>query len=76
MPRSKHESAPVGQVEVRTFVVVPRPPNFLRDASTQAAVDVAGFSEEELRVIGEAWTHELIRNAQKRRAEQVRGADA
>lgn len=61
--------------DVRVQVVVPRPPNYLR-APGGGVFDVAQFTEEELRVIGEAWTASLLENAKKRKADATRRADA
>jgi hypothetical protein len=53
---------------------VPMAPNFVRDAQTDEAVDVADLSQDDLRALADAMHAELFANVRRRR--DAKRADA
>jgi hypothetical protein len=52
--------------QARAFSV-PRAPNFVRDAETDAATDVADLSQQDLYTLADAMREELFANVRRRR---------
>lgn len=63
------------EVRIHKRILVPSPFNYLRLAGSEEAppVDIAHISDEDLRLIGEAWTKSLIENAARRRETGLEG---
>lgn len=57
-------------MKITDLVEIPMLPNFFRMKSTNIPVDVAAFTEKELRSIATKWKEELLKHATKRREQQ------
>ncbi len=59
--------APTFLVKQTRAYAVPRPPNFVRDAETDAPVDVADLSQQDAAALADAMRAELFANIRRRR---------
>lgn len=57
----------VVQIVAPIVIVVPSVPTYLRVADRDETIDVAAFSVEQLRTIGDAWTDKLVAHAAERK---------
>lgn len=55
------------EIIVKAIVEIPRVPNFLRTSPEGAAFPLRACTDEDLRVIGAAWTEGLIKRAKEQR---------
>jgi hypothetical protein len=67
-------SKPVFLVKQTRAYAVPRPPNFVRDAETDAAIDVADLSQQDAQALADAMREELFANIRRRRDARRRDA--
>jgi len=62
------------KTKVNITIGIPQVPNFLfREGDRSKSFSVAEVSNDDLKKLGEAWTEELIANAERKRKDLKRG---